>query len=407
MNETLVTPPSWSALPRPLRIAHVTATFPPYWAGTGNVAYHNARLMHERGHHITVFTAQTSGEKYISPPSGVALTFPFRVVRLPAPFRLGNAPFTPGLLSGLQGFDLIHLHYPYIFGAELAWLASRLYSTPLLFTYHNRLQEHTPVKRELFGLYNALIEPLIFLSASRILAVRKEHLLAQHPGLRKDPRVREASNGVDTRLFSPGDPLEARRALGVSAQTPVALFVGALDPAHRFKNVDGLIRAFARVRVPAAELWVVGEGGLRAELEGLAGQLGLKERVRFLGKRTPDELPALYRAADVSVLPSTGVESFGLVLIESLACATPVIASALPGVRTLVTDGVDGHLVAPGDELALAEALELRLRERKAGQAMGQKGREKVLRLYDWEVIGEQLEHLYREVVSEWSLRFS
>jgi len=396
MNPTFAAPPPRPALLRPLRIAHVTATFPPYLAGTGNVAYHNARLMHERGHRVTVFTAQARGADQV--------TFPFEVVRLPASFRLGNAPFTPGLLARLRGFDLLHLHYPYIFGAELAWLASRLFRTPLLFTYHNRLHEDTPLKRELFALYNAIVEPLIFLGSSRILAVRQEHLLAQHPALYQDPRVREAPNGVDTRLYSPGDRLEARRALGVPAKTPVALFVGALDPAHRFKNVDGLLRAFARVKVPGAELWIAGEGGLRPELEALAQRTGLKGRVRFLGKRTPDRLPPLYRAADVSVLPSTGVESFGLVLVESLACATPVIASALPGVRTLVSDGIDGHLVAPGDEAALAKALETRLREREAGRAMGQKGREKVVRLYDWEVIGDRLEHLYREVVSEGSL---
>src|SRR5438270_13371710 len=86
-----------------MRIAHVTATFPPYWAGTGNVAYYHARTLTERGHDVTVFTA--------TPHRGGSQRFPFAVEYLRAPFRLGNAPFTPHLVYRLRGFDLIHLHY--------------------------------------------------------------------------------------------------------------------------------------------------------------------------------------------------------------------------------------------------------------------------------------------------------
>lgn len=376
-----------------MRIAHVSATFPPYWAGTGNVAYHNARVLHERGHAVTVFTAGEAG----------AVSFPFEVVRLPERLRLGNAPFTPALVGQLRGFDLIHLHYPYIFGAELTVLAARLYRTPLVLTYHNRLEEagRIVLKRLLFQGYNLGVEPLVFRSARRLLAVRREHLSTLYPHLEADPRLQELPNGVDTGLFTPGDRLEARRRYGVSDEAPVAIFVGALDQAHRFKNVDGLIRAFARVPLPEARLWIVGDGGLRPELEALARQLGLGGRVQFLGQHAPAALPPLFRAADVSVLPSTGVESFGLVLLESMACGTPVIASALPGVRTLVEEGVDGHLAAVGDEADLARLLELRLRRRDQAEAMGRKGREKVLREYDWSVIAGRLEETYASVMRE------
>jgi len=374
-----------------VRLAHVSATFPPYWAGTGNVAYHNARLLYERGHAVTVFTAGEGGD----------MGFPFEVVRLPELLRLGNAPFTPALVGKLRGFDLIHLHYPYIFGAELSALAARLYRTPMVLTYHNRLEESHRLKRALFQGYNLGVEPLVLRTARRLLAVRREHLSTLYPHLGSDPRLQELPNGVDAGLFTPGDRLEARRRYGVSDDAPLALFVGALDQAHRFKNVDGLIRAFARVPLPEARLWIVGDGGLRPELEALARRLGLGERVQFLGKHPPSALPPLFRAADVSVLPSTGVESFGLVLLESMACGTPVIAAALPGVRTLVEEGVDGHLAAVGDEADLARLLELRLRGRDQAEAMGRKAREKVLREYDWGVIAGRLEETYRSVLRE------
>lgn len=374
-----------------LKIAHVTATFPPYWAGTGNVAYHNARLLHERGHDVTVFTAKT--------PRSYELTQPFNVEYLPAVFRIGNAPLTPGLVSRLRGFDLIHLHYPYIFGAELALVAAKLYKIPLVLTYHNQLQETHPVKKTLFNLYNTLAEPVLLREVKKVFAVTEGHLASLHPNLATSARVAELPNGVDTAQFKPLAN-KVREELGVPQGKPVALFVGALDQAHRFKNVDGLLRAFANLSLEV-ELWIMGDGDLRPSLENLAQQLGLAARVRFLGKRSPSNLPPFYTAANVVVLPSTSVESFGLVLIEAMACATPVIASALPGVKSLVRDGVDGCLVTPGDLEALTKGLEQMLSNPERAGRMGKAGYEKIRHHYDWHVIGERLETLYAEVMYE------
>jgi glycosyltransferase involved in cell wall biosynthesis len=374
-----------------LKVAHVTATFPPYWAGTGNVAYHNARLLHERGHEVTVFTAQTERSH--------ELTHPFKVASLPVVLRLGNAPLTLALVSRLRGFDLIHLHYPYIFGADLALLAAKLYNIPLVLTYHNQLQETQPVKKVLFNLYNTLSEPIVLRGTKKVFAVTEGHFASLHPNLAASARVTELSNGVDTAQFKP-QANKVREELGVPRERAVALFVGALDQAHRFKNVDGLLRAFANLNLDA-ELWIMGDGDLRSSLESLARQLELGERVRFLGKRSPSDLPPFYTAANVVVLPSTSVESFGLVLIEAMACATPVIASALPGVKSLVRDGVDGCLVPPGDLEALSKGLKQMLSNPERSQQMGQAGYQKVRHFYDWNAIGERLETLYAEVMYE------
>lgn len=367
-------------------IAHITATFPPYWAGTGNVVYHNARVLHERGHDVAVFTAQTPGAV---PP------FSFAVHRLPTLFRLGNAPCTPALIRRLRGARLIHLHYPYIFGAELALLASSLYRIPLVLTYHNRLLETHPLKRLLFDLYNLSAEPLLLRRVHKLLAVSSDHFAALHPRI---AHVTELSNGVDTTLFSPRDGSKTRAELGLSASAPLALFVGALDRAHRFKNLSGLLNAFAAPPLQAAQLLVVGDGDQRVTFEKLSAQLGLNRRVHFLGSRSPQDLPALYSAADVTVLPSTGVESFGLVLLESLACGTTVIASDLPGVRTLVGD-VGGQLVPPHDAAALIGALAKVLSSRQLAAQQGRAGRRRVVANYDWQVVGDRLEHVYQEVL--------
>lgn len=373
-----------------MRVAHVTATFPPYLGGTGNVAYHHARLLHALGHTVTVFTPSASPAEE---------PFPFQVDYLPCVLRVGHAALTPALIAKLKNFDLIHLHYPYIFGAELATVTALVRRIPIVISYHNQLREQHPVKMRLFRAYNRLAEPPLLALANRILAVRRDHLLSIHPSLASHPRLMELSHGVDTDLFRPIAQELARAELGLPDDVPVLLFVGALDTAHRFKNVDGLLHAFAALSSQNALLLIAGNGNLRASFEKLAEQLGVGNRTRFLGRQCPERLPVVYSAADVLVLPSIEVESFGLVQIEALACGTAVITSDLPGVRTILDDGIDGYLVPAKDRAALVRALERVCHDRALARRMGASGREKIVLNYRWDDIGVKLERIYHEVV--------
>lgn len=376
-----------------MKVAHVTATFPPYLGGTGNVAYHHARLLHALDHEVTVYTASAGSLDHAA--------FPFEVRRLRSILRMGNAALTPTLPVRLTHYDLIHVHYPYIFGAELALLAARLANIPIVLTYHNQLQERHPGKAALFGLYNRLVEGRLLHCVSRVLAVRMDHLLSIRPDVASRTGVIEIGHGVDTALFRPVPIDQARASLAVPLDARVILFVGALDKAHRFKNVDGLLQAFARLALPDTILLVAGDGNHRTRLEHLAMEIGIAHRVRFLGRQAPESLPSIYSAADVLVLPSTEVESFGLVQIEALACGTPVVTSDLPGVRTIVDHGVDGYLVPPNNLAALSAALDRICRDRVLSRQLGAAGRRKVLRSYAWERVGSDLESIYKELLTE------
>jgi glycosyltransferase involved in cell wall biosynthesis len=124
--------------------------------------------------------------------------------------------------------------------------------------------------------------------------------------------------------------------------------------------------------------------------------------VRFVGRVSDADLPRYYRLADVTVLPSVTMgEAFGLVLVESLASARPVIATNLPGVRTVVSQDRDGLLVEPNDPAMLAQALRQILDDGERSQSMGQIGRAKVESLYDWPQIGARLEAIYQQVLAE------
>lgn len=377
-----------------MRIAHVTATFPPYYAGTGLVCYYNARELARRGHEVHVFTAQVEGAPLEETLEGV------QVHRLRPWFRFGNAPFLPGLLK-LKGFDLIHLHHPFIFGAELVRLASILHRTPYVLTHHNDLIGND-IRRILFIIYRFLTAKFIFSGAGRVLVVTKDHAMAGvHAKLFKslESKLLEHPNGVDPETFFP-HTIVNKKKFGLPQTAKVLLFVGALDSAHYYRRVDILLESFKLLNEPDLFLLLVGDGNLVDLLKGLAQKYQVFHRTRFLGDILHDQLPELYSLADVVVLPSSIQESFGMALIESLACGTPVITSNLPGVRMVITDGVDGYLVEPGDVQDLAAKLrcmlELPDEERRA---MGAAGRRKVEAKYTWQLAGERLEAVYHQVL--------
>ncbi len=129
--------------------------------------------------------------------------------------------------------------------------------------------------------------------------------------------------------------------LGLAADDRVLLYVGRLD---REKNLEFLLDAIARVRVPRVRLLLVGRGTQAAALRRAAGARGLADRVELRGGSPPDGLPAYYRAADAFVFAST-TETQGLAVLEAMACGLPVVAVRATGIEEVVAEGVSGLLV--------------------------------------------------------------
>ncbi len=382
-----------------MQVVHVTATYPPYYAGTGNVCYHNAHGLARRGHQVQVITAATPLPPDFRDPPGV------QVRRLPALLRVGNAPLLRGMLP-LPACDLVHLHYPFYAGAEAvlwAWLRQRV---PYVLTYHQDVLL-TGVRDLVVRLHHRLIGERILRGARRVLATSADYAhhsrLAPllHPDSNYPQRVGVLPNGVDIQHFAPR-PHAACLRHGIPPAAPLLLFVGALDHAHYFKGVDVLLRALARLPDPRPHLLIVGNGDLQPTYAQHAADLGVAARVSFCGRVPAADLPAYYSRADLLVLPSTTRgEAFGMVLIEALACGTPVIASDLPGVRSVIHHGSDGLLVSSGDPHALAQAISVLLSNPAQRQAMGARGRAKVQQQYAWDVLIPQLEQIYREVLAD------
>jgi glycosyltransferase involved in cell wall biosynthesis len=243
-------------------------------------------------------------------------------------------------------FDLVHAHMIYPEGA-VAMRLSRRYDVPFIVT------EHAPWTDEWFASPRVRREALqAAREAEALLPVSTSVREAMVSYGIEPARARVIPVGVDAERFTLGAPERRRR--------DQILFVGW---PNRVKGVDILLRAFERMQRSgsAARLLIVGGALYRntrlqeESLRSLASSLDLDGAVTFLGRIPHEEVARLMAESSVLVLPSRA-ESFGAVLVESLACGTPVVATRCGGPEDIVTDKV-GHLVPVGDVQALADAL--------------------------------------------------
>jgi phosphatidylinositol alpha-1,6-mannosyltransferase len=170
--------------------------------------------------------------------------------------------------------------------------------------------------------------------------------------------VKVLPNTVEER-FAPGPKPEGFLARHGLLGRKVLLTVSRLSAAERYKGHEQVLRALAKQGGARAD-WayvVAGDGDDRARLERAAQALGVSQLVRFIGHVPDSELPDVFRAADVFVMPSSG-EGFGIVFLQALACGIPVISGDADGSRDPMQDGRNGLLVPPGDVDALACALD-------------------------------------------------
>jgi UDP-glucose:(heptosyl)LPS alpha-1,3-glucosyltransferase len=235
-------------------------------------------------------------------------------------------------------------------------------------------------------------------SEAPIIAVsgRTGQELTRYLGI--DPaRIHVIPNGIDTARFRPPESRAAARTevrdvvRARGGDAIVLLFVGY---SFRRKGLAQVIRAMAALGEQRAELWVAG-GDDPAPYERLARELGLAERVRFLGHRS--DVVGLMQAADAFVMPAS-YEPFGLVLLEALACGTPVVTSRAAGVAELMTDGREGYTVGdPFDTAELARALGRLLERRAEWPEMSAASRALALE-WDWDPIWRRTEALYLDL---------
>ncbi|NOG48645.1 MAG: glycosyltransferase [Chloroflexi bacterium] len=248
-----------------MRVAHLTATFFPYPSGTGRVCLQNALGAAKLGCDVTVITSAVKDESVIDDPPGLT------VHRLPAAFKVGNAPLLPGLFR-MAKYDIVHLHYPFVFGQEILHAVAGLRRIPVVITYHQDLILSGMMGR-MVALHEKTVGRLILTRANRLLVTSRDYFNASRIARffkPDDPRVTEMPNGVDTSRFTTDvDTAGIRSMYGFAEDDVVLAFCGGMDTPHYFKGVDVLLNAAARVDAPNLRLMLIGDGDLRARyMEG-------------------------------------------------------------------------------------------------------------------------------------------
>jgi D-inositol-3-phosphate glycosyltransferase len=304
------------------------------------------------------------------------------------------------------GFDAVHANY-WLSGLAGHRLKHEL-DLPLVSTFHTLARVKAEASPEEVSSdephRRSEAEAAVMACSEVVLAscsVEAEQLAALYE---VDPaRLRVVAPGVDHAFFGPGHRPQARRALGLPSDVPVLLFVGRIQP---LKGADVAVRALAVMKGhPDALLVVVGgPSGPHGEehlmfLCDLAEKLGVADRVRFVDPQPHELLSTHYRAADVCVVPSRS-ESFGLVALEAAACGTPVVASGVGGLTTLVEHGRTGYLVDDPVPRHFAAAVSRVIEDPVLAEQLSV-GAVVRARLYTWAHAASLLRATYEELAAE------
>ena len=378
-----------------MRIAMVSPYDFPYPGGVTKHIINLAECFRRQGHQVSIIAASSQAAEMNLP--GVFLISSFVV---PVPYngsvaRISLSPWLARRVRALlqrETFDVVHLHEPTTptLPWAVSWQMKRLSpQTALVGTFHSY--------RESPSLPYNYVRPILGRVVNRLdgrIAVSRsarDYISAYFPG-----SYHVIPNGVDVALFGKQTlPPVPQFSEGLNI-----LFVGRLDPRKGFRY---LIKAYARVKmaVPEARLLVVGPYSVeeRQPYEQALSLMGLGD-VHFIGYVPDEELARYYQHSQVLCAPSTGFESFGMVLLEAMAAGTPVVASDIEGYRNVVTNRAEGLLVPPKDTPMLADALIRLLQRPELRRTMGQHGRATASG-YAWGRVADQVLDCYYEAL-EW-----
>ncbi len=358
--------------------------------GVETFVWELSRHLARRGHRVTIIGG--AGAIAREAPGVRVLRFPFvdrMTWRSWKPLRrhfeltklLERLSLLPGALPNLLAArpDIVHLHKPYDF---VVGPFAHLRGAKVI--YHGHGEDFYPFDRLLSRVADAM------LSCSGYNATT---VAARYGG---SPEV--VFNGFDAQLFTPQPPDPDLRSQLLRPGERAILALGRLQP---WKGVQYAIDAMSHL--PArlnARLLIGGEGTYRAALEQQVANLGLTDRVTFLGNVPHHMVPRLFALAEVVVGASFASETFGMTLCEALACARPVIASDWAGFREVVIDGESGLVVPKQNPQALAAAITRLMDDQALAHRLATNGRQRVHELFTWEAVTDRVEQVYARVLS-------
>jgi 1,2-diacylglycerol 3-alpha-glucosyltransferase len=380
-----------------LRIGLFTDTYAPQVNGVSVSLQMISEGLKKRGHQVTIFAPKFPGYKDNEP----------NVMRLPSLKYLNNPPIYVAVLGTPRStwkltrehFDVLHAHSPASVGL-LAYLTASTKRLPLIYTYHTSITDYTHYIKFIGG--TGLIKRAAgwFSKASTDLGDQivvpspkfQRLLIAQKV---KQP-ITVIPNGIDLSMFkNVKNPGALRKRLGISADAPILLTVGRMDPEKRLEFV---VEAFDLIadRVPDAHLVFAGDGGARQSVEEKARATRAKDRIHFLGMVNRAELPDIFHDATVFLSAST-TEVHPISVIEAIASGLPFVAVQDEAFEGMLEEGQNGYAV-PLDVKKYADTLADLLPDRERLKRFGQHSLA-LSEKYSIEGQVKALEKLYMEAI--------
>ena len=366
---------------RPLRIAQVTEYYYPHLGGVCEHVHFLAREARLRGHYVDIITSRIDGARDGPNVIRIGQSVPLYCNGSLARFTVGRSlrrRMRDVLAHGR--YDIVHVHAPLT--PTLPLLAIDEAACPVVGTFHADLD---------YSVAYAVGGRFFQRRLSRLAAtIAVSRTVIQGHGRYFDADWTLIPNGVDTQFFAPGCP----RPSSIRADVPAVLFLGRFDPRN---GLSSLIAAFRQVRGRnrPAQLVIAGDGPLRAYYRRMANGDG---DIAFVGA-VLDDRPAYYANSAVYACPTT-TGSFGITLLESMACGTAIVCSDIDGFQNVVAHEREALMFAAGDTQALADTL-VRILDDEAFRArLGTVGRQRAA-AYAWPRVSDKVLGLYASVLGE------
>ena len=363
-----------------MRLAVVTTDFPPQGGGIATLLADLARACSQKCR-VTVLAPSVPGAE------GFDRRQPYPVLRLrgPAPLRELASLRSLARLAGTEGLDVVACAswFPAGLVAYLLWRRRRI--PYLVLAYGSEIVDdwRTP-RRAVKSLLRPLKRRILGHAATLVAISRYTRTLLLQQGV-SSSRVEVILPAADPDRFTPLLPSASAAPRYRRGARHCLLTVARLDPHKGHARVLQALAHHLR-DVPGVRYLVAGAGPEESALRRLAASLGVAGQVDFLGHVPDEELPDLYRAADIFVMPSgfmpgrlDYVEGFGIAYLEAAASAKPVVAGASGGTADAVVDGVTGLLVDPQDPAAVGRAIRLLIEDPSLAERLGRAGRERVV----------------------------
>jgi D-inositol-3-phosphate glycosyltransferase len=376
-----------------------------------------ARLLPRLGYEVDVFTRRdrrdlpdiadwADGARIIHVPAGPAA--PVRKEDL-LPFMPEFTSFTRRSCRGVRGYDVIHANF--FMSALVAAELKQSLGLPFVVTFHalGRVRRQYQGEADGFPERRLAIEDRVIREADRVIAEcpqDRDDMVGLYGA--DSSRLATIPCGFDPAEFWPVGKARARAVLGLDPDERIILQLGRMVPR---KGVDNVIRGLARLRlghgIPARLLVVGGESSTPdpavtpeiGRLRRIAEDEGVAEAVTFVGSRGRDVLRFYYAAADVFVT-TPWYEPFGITPVEAAACGTPVVGSAVGGIKTTVVEGETGYHVPPRDPDALADRLGRLLGDPALLTLLGRQATRRANALFTWEKVALAVAEVYEEVAA-------